>query len=309
MSLSVHGNVHGIEIHIGGTIMEDQQTTEPQNIEPTPTQPAPPCIEIAKALCEVQKTELFAITDSVNPYHNSKYADLSSVWSAIRKPLTDNGLSILQTTEPYEGGVTVVTTLLHVSGESIETRLSAKVPTKKDKNGQDISNVQSLGSAITYLRRYSLAAMIGVCPADDDGEVAMGRTKENHPASNTAKEAPQKTPAKQSKKPPKPKSINVHGLPKGKTLFACTFPDKLEDYNLGEFDIKVREIAGSDGTHWDVSGSAVYTDKAGNFYSVASGFMKNGAGTHASVIAAILEYGAEAVTAAFPNVKIQEATK
>jgi len=294
--------------------MEDTENTETSNnIEPIPS--ASPCIEIAKALCEVQKTELFAITDSTNPFHNSKYADLSSVWSAIRKPLTDNGLSILQTTESYEGGVTVVTTLLHISGESIETRLSAKVPAKKDKNGQEISNVQSLGSAITYLRRYSLAAMIGVCPADDDGEVAMGRTKEKKSAPTTvAKDSPATTPTKTTKKDapkksPKTPSIKVHGLPKGKTLFACTFPDKLEEYNLGEFDIKVREIADSDSTHWDVSGSAVYTDKTGNFYSAASGFMKTGAGTHASVVAAILEYGAEAVAAAFPNVTILEMTK
>ena len=133
-------------------------------------------VNIARAMCEVQKTELFAILNADNPFTRSKYADLSSVWAAIRKPLTDNGLSVIQTTEPYPGGVTVVTTLMHISGETLTTKLSAKVPEKpRDKNGQEQSNIQGLGSMITYLRRYSLAAMIGVCPADDDGESAMGR--------------------------------------------------------------------------------------------------------------------------------------
>jgi hypothetical protein len=55
-------------------------------------------VELAKALCEVQKTELFALTDKKNPFFKSKYADLSSVWDAIRLPLTSNGLAITQTT-------------------------------------------------------------------------------------------------------------------------------------------------------------------------------------------------------------------
>ena len=121
---------------------------------------------IAEAMCNIQKTELFAITDSKNPFFNSKYADLASIWSAIRKPLTDNGLAVIQTTEPYQQGITVITTLMHVSGETYTTKLSAKA---------DKQTIQGLGSLITYLRRYSLAALVGVASADDDGEAASGR--------------------------------------------------------------------------------------------------------------------------------------
>lgn len=121
---------------------------------------------IAEAMCNMQKTELFAITDSKNPFFNSKYADLASIWSAIRKPLTDNGLAVIQTTEPYQQGITVITTLMHVSGETYTTKLSAKA---------DKQTIQGLGSLITYLRRYSLAALVGVASADDDGEAASGR--------------------------------------------------------------------------------------------------------------------------------------
>lgn len=137
-------------------------------------QSVPP--NLATALCNMQKIDLLAVTDSKNPFHNAKYADLASVWAAIRKPLTDNGLAVMQTTEPYPSGITVVTTLLHTSGESFTARLSCEAPkSKPDKNGQIKPNIQGLGSTITYLRRYSLIAMVGVAPVDDDGEAAMGR--------------------------------------------------------------------------------------------------------------------------------------
>ena len=123
---------------------------------------------IAKALCEVQKTALFALTDKENPFFQSKYADLSSVWEVARKPLTDNGLSVVQTMDISDGGVIVETTLLHISGEYITGRLFIK----PEKN-----TPQGIGSAITYARRYSFSAMIGISTEDDDGERAMGREK------------------------------------------------------------------------------------------------------------------------------------
>ena len=121
---------------------------------------------LAKALCEAQKTELFALTDKANPFFKSRYADLSSVWSAIRKPLTDNGLSVVQTMDISDSGVIIETTLLHISGEYISGRLQM-TPEKQTPQG--------VGSAITYARRYALAAIIGISPEDDDAEGAMNR--------------------------------------------------------------------------------------------------------------------------------------
>ena len=128
---------------------------------------------IASALCEMQRADLGAITDSSNPFFDSKYADLSSVWGVIRKPLTDAGLSIMQYPEPFEGGITVVTRLYHVSGEMFETRLSGTtvLPPVKEKGvvvGEGKATVQGLGSLITYLRRYSISMLVGVAPKDDD---------------------------------------------------------------------------------------------------------------------------------------------
>lgn len=157
---------------------EQKSTISKTEIVETP-EPEPVMVptNLATALCNMQKIDLLAVTDSNNPFHNAKYADLASVWAAIRKPLTDNGLAVIQTTEQYPDGITVVTTLLHTSGESFTARLSCEVPkSKPDKNGMAKPNIQGLGSTITYLRRYSLAAMVGVAPVDDDGEAAMGRT-------------------------------------------------------------------------------------------------------------------------------------
>ena len=134
---------------------------------------------LAGALCEAQKTELFALTSKKNPFFKSKYADLSSVWDAIRLPLTRNGLAITQTfANDNTDGVTIETTLMHISGEYI----SGSLHIKPEKN-----TPQGAGSAITYGRRYALMAIIGISPEDDDGERAMARKR------NSEKEIPKTT--------------------------------------------------------------------------------------------------------------------
>jgi len=125
-------------------------------------------IEIAKALVEFQKTDLSVFTDKENPFFGNKYADLASIWSVIRKPLTENGLSIVQTTDISDSGIVLETTLLHVSGEYI----SGKLKMSPEKN-----TPQGIGSAMKYARRYALSAIVGVCTKDDDGEGAMDREK------------------------------------------------------------------------------------------------------------------------------------
>jgi len=134
--------------------------------------------ELAKALSSVQGKLEGATQDSTNPYFKSKYADLSSVWNACRKLLTENGLSVAQTCDEIEGRLIIETTLLHSSGEWISGRLALN-PVKNDPQG--------IGSAITYGRRYSLSAMVGICPEDDDAEAGMGRKKQqSQPKSNTS---------------------------------------------------------------------------------------------------------------------------
>lgn len=128
--------------------------------------------DLAKALCEVQKVLEGAKKDSSNPFYKSKYADLSSVWQACKEPLTKNGLSVAQLPGKDADGYFVETMLMHESGQWICSKTYA-TPTKDDP--------QAIGSAITYSRRYGLAAIVGCCPEDDDAEGAMNRQQQARP--------------------------------------------------------------------------------------------------------------------------------
>jgi hypothetical protein len=121
---------------------------------------------LAKALSAAQSTMKSASKDSVNPFFKSRYADFQSIWEAAREPITKNGLAIVQSVSVKEGGGSVLTTfLLHSSGEWI----SGEYPIQPVK-----SDPQSFGSAVTYAKRYSLAAIVGIVAGeeDDDGNAA-----------------------------------------------------------------------------------------------------------------------------------------
>jgi hypothetical protein len=120
--------------------------------------------ELAAALSKAQSEMHSAKKDTPNPFLKSKYADLASCWEACREPLTKNGLSVIQTTRITEHGNTVlITTLAHTSGEWI----SGEFPLKAGKD-----DMQSLGSALTYSRRYGLTSIVGLTQEDDDGHAA-----------------------------------------------------------------------------------------------------------------------------------------
>lgn len=134
--------------------------------------------ELAKALAQAQGEILPALKDSANPFFKSRYADLSSVWSACRPALTKYGLSVVQLGEEGVDSIMLVTMLMHSSGQWIKSRMpiSLILPEKTDKYGKLQASrrmdAQEIGSALTYFRRYSLAAIAGVCPEDDDGNAA-----------------------------------------------------------------------------------------------------------------------------------------
>ncbi len=137
-------------------------------------------VELAKALSKAQGMIKGAVKDSENPYFHSAYADLASVWDACREPLSKNGLSIIQTTEIIDLKPVLKTVLLHDSGEWISgTYPIIPMRQAKDTGWVAAEDPQSMGSAVTYARRYTLAAMVGIAPEDDDGEAAMGRKTED----------------------------------------------------------------------------------------------------------------------------------
>ena len=119
--------------------------------------------ELAKALAQAQGEIMPALKDNNNTYFKSKYAALTSVWSACRPALTKYGIAICQTTDEINGKLMLITTMMHTSGQWIRSYMPI-LAAKQD--------AQSMGSAISYARRYALAAIAGVTAEDDDGNAA-----------------------------------------------------------------------------------------------------------------------------------------
>jgi len=112
--------------------------------------------KLAEALAKAQGEMSFAKKDSVNPFFKSKYADLASVIEAVREPFSKNGLSYSQFVEDDY----LCTMLMHSSNEWILGKIKILNPK---------GDMQGLGSAMTYARRYGLSAIAGVSQDDDDG--------------------------------------------------------------------------------------------------------------------------------------------
>jgi hypothetical protein len=134
---------------------------------------------IAPAFFKAQISFKAAIKDSSNPYFKSKYADLASVWDAVKDALETNQLLVTQSTGQHPDGVIVYTYLIHApSAEYIGSELLMRASKKLDDDTYvPLHDPQAYGSLITYGRRYSLAALLGVVTEDDDAEGAMGRKK------------------------------------------------------------------------------------------------------------------------------------
>jgi hypothetical protein len=110
--------------------------------------------EIAAALAKAQGAMKNAALNKVNPHFRSKYADLAGIRDTVIPALTANGIAVVQTLDADA----VLTRLMHASGQWIESR--CLIPAQAD--------MQKMGSAITYARRYSLSAICGIAADEDD---------------------------------------------------------------------------------------------------------------------------------------------
>lgn len=119
--------------------------------------------KLAAAMAKAQPKIDGARKDRNNPAFKSKYADLSSVTEAIA-PIAEHGLSYVQVSHNLADAAGVETVILHESGEWLSCGIVPVPVSKHDAHG--------FGSALTYARRYSLAAAFGVTPEDDDGNAA-----------------------------------------------------------------------------------------------------------------------------------------
>lgn len=187
--------------------------------------------ELAAALSKAQAEIRDVEKDRANPFFNSKYATLASVWSAIRAPLTKNGLAVIQSPATSENGNVVISTLLvHSSGQWVEDELVLAAAQKTP---------QGFGSAITYGRRYALMAMVGTAPgdeSDDDGNAAT------IPQENTRQPA-QNAPSTASK--PKPAAKPEHKEETHSSVFCevCNTELKLDSKGKGYYCVKYTDRA------------------------------------------------------------------
>lgn len=124
--------------------------------------------ELVSALSKAQGKMETAKFNRVNPHYKNRYADFTAVMDACRHPLADNGLSIMQYCETINDKLTLVTMLAHTSGQWIKSYFPL--------NPVNMTS-QAIGSAMTYAKRYSLSAMLGIVSddEDDDGEASHGR--------------------------------------------------------------------------------------------------------------------------------------
>jgi hypothetical protein len=148
---------------------------------------SPEIAQLATALAAAQGEIEGASKDTLNPHFGKAYADLASVWEACRAPLSKASLAVIQTPVAEGARVAVETLLVHKSGEWISNELVMIAAA---------ANPQAVGSAITYARRYALMAIVGVAPAEDDGNSATGRPQQPPPATYV------KPPPQASKPPP-----------------------------------------------------------------------------------------------------------
>lgn len=122
--------------------------------------------EITKAIVNFHKEVKKIKKESKNPFFKSSYASLSNILDCIEEPLSSNGLTILQFPEKdFE----LITRLQHESGEFFESSYTM-IPAKTDP--------QSIGSLITYQRRYALGAILNLnIDEDDDGNAATKKAE------------------------------------------------------------------------------------------------------------------------------------
>jgi len=137
-------------------------------------------VEITKAMSQAQGEFRNALCNKINPYFNSGYADLGTIWDVVRPILVKHGLAIIQSPSTIldEKKVKISTILVHMSGEYFSDEL--ELPGEfLGKDGNMKFNAQTIGIAVTYGRRYALSSILGIAAEEDtDGnDLSDGKVK------------------------------------------------------------------------------------------------------------------------------------
>ncbi len=144
--------------------------------------------ELVEALAKAQGEFASVEQSGYNKHFKSSYATLDDIIAAVKEPLSKNGLAYMQFFGQDESGQTLTTMLAHENGQFISTMVRIVV------SGPGSNEMHRLGSTLTYLRRYMLAALLGVnSETDDDGNASgqrdNGKQQAPPPQSEKAKAA------------------------------------------------------------------------------------------------------------------------
>ncbi len=186
--------------------------------------------EIAMAMAKFQAEIKNPTNSANNPFFKSKYAPLNEILNDVRPLLSKYGLSVLQMPSGDDQEVHITTLLMHESGEWIESCPLKMKPAKNDPQG--------IGSAITYGRRYALAAILGISSEDDDdGNVATHGKPE--PTKSESTQRPQAAPQSSDKPKQAPANGNKASDAQVKAIWAIGKKANVsEDYIKAEYGVE-----------------------------------------------------------------------
>ncbi len=145
--------------------------------------------ELAAALAKAQgeirnpgKDKTATVEMKTGGKYTYQYGDLAGITDALRKPFADNGLCHVQFVSNDPGEVHITTRIMHASGQWIESSMTMPVSDHRP---------QTLGSAVTYGRRYSLGALAGIASEQDDDGAAAQEAATPPPRQNTPRKPSQ----------------------------------------------------------------------------------------------------------------------
>lgn len=146
----------------------------------------------------VPKTKTARIRTKSGAEYSYTYADLAVVWDTCRTALAENKLSIVQLPEDAgDGRIGVTTMLCHESGEWISGFLGMRIA---DASRTGETSPQALGMAVTYLRRYGLASLIGLVTEEDTDAQPHDEQRQTEQQQSETKASVERKPAP----PPQP---------------------------------------------------------------------------------------------------------
>ena len=172
----------------------------------------PALVKALGGMEDIARTRTAEIPTKSGGKFTYEYADLHDVLAYLRPRLAEHGLAVTQSAFTLDGNTAVSSTLLHESGQWIES------PPLRLPAGSD---AQAHGSSISYSRRYSLLALLGLATEDDDGAAASRPQRQSQPRQQTPRpqQAPRAEVGSRAQQGPSEAQLKmVHALMRGQQL-------------------------------------------------------------------------------------------